>query len=259
MIDNGANGVLSIDSTFVPAEQRGNSAAARLCDAAFAFARVEELPVLPRCSYVRDRYIPKHAATVAAGALVEVQMDTAGLFIEMSAAGVATIRLTDQRRRNPLTADILVRPCAHHYCLPILACCTPSTPSRPLVVGCTPSRWLYSLAFTASCTTLLLVSAQCIPSTPSLPHTLTLAVHTVTSGAVGLLAHLTVQASLQQFLERCATMQPEADALVRCLVLESTGTIWSSGKYPRAAICGPRALQCCSLWFESALALQSVE
>lgn len=54
-------GVLDIQHTRTPPEMRGQGVAEKLCDAAFEHARGAALRVLPSCSYVSDRYLPKHS------------------------------------------------------------------------------------------------------------------------------------------------------------------------------------------------------
>ena len=54
-------GVLDIQHTRTPPEMRGQGVAEKLCDAAFEHARGAALRVLPSCSYVSERYLPKHS------------------------------------------------------------------------------------------------------------------------------------------------------------------------------------------------------
>ena len=102
------SGVLDIEHTRTPAEMRGQGVAEKLCAAAFEHARSKSLKVLPSCSYVRDRYLPKHTEAQSI-ALRSVDSATPGLCISLSWLGVASLRLVDARRRNPLTAAILAR------------------------------------------------------------------------------------------------------------------------------------------------------
>ena len=100
--------VLDIEHTRTPPEMRGQGVAEKLCAAAFEHARSESLRVQPSCSYVRDRYLPKHAEAHDI-AVHSVDSATPGLCISISWLGVASLRLVDARRRNPLTAAILAR------------------------------------------------------------------------------------------------------------------------------------------------------
>ena len=52
-------GVLDIQDTFTPPPLRGRELAARLTEAAFAYARSEGLRVVPTCSYAA-RYVEDH-------------------------------------------------------------------------------------------------------------------------------------------------------------------------------------------------------
>ena len=51
--------VLDIQHTFTPPPLRGRGIAARLTEAAFAYARSEGLRVVPTCSYAA-RYVERH-------------------------------------------------------------------------------------------------------------------------------------------------------------------------------------------------------
>lgn len=97
--------VMNITHTFVPPEMRGQGAAKQLCDAAYERARAEHLLVLPSCSYVSDNYAARnpdvHDVTLRSADAPE------GLFVGVTWLGVATVRLTDARRRNPLTRAVL--------------------------------------------------------------------------------------------------------------------------------------------------------
>ena len=96
---------MNITHTFVPPEMRGQGAAKQLCDAAYERARAEHLLVLPSCSYVSDNYAARnpdvHDVTLRSADAPE------GLFVGVTWLGVATVRLTDARRRNPLTRAVL--------------------------------------------------------------------------------------------------------------------------------------------------------
>jgi len=46
--------------TVTPESMRGIGVAGTLCDAAFLHAKTEGYGVVPSCSYIRDRYLPKH-------------------------------------------------------------------------------------------------------------------------------------------------------------------------------------------------------
>ena len=98
-------GFMDIKHTFVPPEMRGQGAAKQLCDAAYERARAEHLLVLPSCSYVSDNYAARnpdvHDVTLRSADAPE------GLFVGVTWLGVATVRLTDARRRNPLTRAVL--------------------------------------------------------------------------------------------------------------------------------------------------------
>jgi predicted GNAT family acetyltransferase len=56
--------VMDMQSTVTPPSMRGMGVAQVLCDAAFAYAVKEEHRVMPTCSYIRDRYVPKHLEKV---------------------------------------------------------------------------------------------------------------------------------------------------------------------------------------------------
>ena len=101
-------GVLDIQHTRTPPEMRGQGVAEKLCDAAFEHARGASLRVLPSCSYVSDRYLPKHSEAQGI-AVRSVDSATPGLCICVSWLGVASLRLVDARRRNPLTAALLAK------------------------------------------------------------------------------------------------------------------------------------------------------
>ena len=107
----GHHGAIEAFHTEVPPAARGTGAAGRLCDALFAHAREENLRVLPTCEYVRDRYVPQRliAEGTADLALRSLDSDTPGLQIEVGFDGVATLRLTDAWRRNPMHEAMLVR------------------------------------------------------------------------------------------------------------------------------------------------------
>ena len=100
--------VMDIEHTRTPPEMRGQGVAEKLCVAAFDLARSESLKVQPSCSYVRDRYLPKHIEAHDI-AVHSVDSATPGLCISISWLGVARVRLVDARRRNPLTAAVLGR------------------------------------------------------------------------------------------------------------------------------------------------------
>lgn len=102
----GATDVIDAVHTVVPESQRGSGAAAKLCDALFAHAHAQSIKVVPTCSYVRDRYVPRHAVSQPY-ALASIDTSVRGLQIEVAWHGVATLRLTDARRRNPLHVALL--------------------------------------------------------------------------------------------------------------------------------------------------------
>lgn len=52
--------VLDLQHTFVPSSFRGQGVAARLCVAAFEYAKDKGLLVQPTCSYVSDTFLPRH-------------------------------------------------------------------------------------------------------------------------------------------------------------------------------------------------------
>lgn len=61
-------GVLELYSTYVPPGDRGNGVAARLVEAALAYARLEGLRIIPSCWYVAgwiERH-PEHADLLSA-------------------------------------------------------------------------------------------------------------------------------------------------------------------------------------------------
>lgn len=107
----GHEAVIDIHHTNVPPEARGQGAAEKLCDAAYAHARSSGLKILPTCSYVRDKYVPEHLDHEHVGTMTLRAVDAGvpGLQIETALNGVATLRLTEARRRNPLTEAILSR------------------------------------------------------------------------------------------------------------------------------------------------------
>ena len=100
--------VMQITDTAVPPAYRGQGIAEKLCDAAFDYARSEGLAVLPSCKYVRDHFLPRNKECHDL-ALASFDADTPGLQITVSLSGIATIQLTEARRRNPLTVPILER------------------------------------------------------------------------------------------------------------------------------------------------------
>jgi uncharacterized protein len=51
--------VLDVQHTFTPPPLRGRNVAARLTEAAFAYAQANELRILPTCPYTR-RYVALH-------------------------------------------------------------------------------------------------------------------------------------------------------------------------------------------------------
>ena len=51
--------VLDVQHTWTPPALRGRAVAARLTDAAFAYARAEGLRIVPTCSYTRT-YLARH-------------------------------------------------------------------------------------------------------------------------------------------------------------------------------------------------------
>ena len=102
-------GVIDASSTVVPERHRGNGVGEQLCEALFAHARGANLKILPSCSYIRDRYVPRHAESVGDLALQSLDAGTPGLQIEVAYTGVATLRLSDARRRNPLHEALLLR------------------------------------------------------------------------------------------------------------------------------------------------------
>ena len=103
----GEGAVLDLHQTVVVPADRRQNIAAHLCEAAFAHARESGLKVLPSCSYVRDRFIPQNESRLGNLALSAFDSDTPGLHIYTSVLGVASLRLTDARRRNPLTLPVL--------------------------------------------------------------------------------------------------------------------------------------------------------
>ncbi|MBT6145271.1 MAG: ATP-binding cassette domain-containing protein [Gemmatimonadetes bacterium] len=97
----------AIENVGVPLELRGRGVAETLSDAAFAHARAEGLRIQPSCSYLRARYLPQHEEACAL-AVTHVDVTTPGLEITVGWGGVATLTLSDARRRNPLTRGILL-------------------------------------------------------------------------------------------------------------------------------------------------------
>ena len=89
---NEDSGVMDIEHTRTPPEMRGQGVAEKLCVAAFDLARSESLKVQPSCSYVRDRYLPKHIEAHDI-AVHSVDSATPGLCISISWLGVARVRL----------------------------------------------------------------------------------------------------------------------------------------------------------------------
>ena len=74
-----ADGVMDLTHTFCPPSARGKGMAAKLADAAFAWARDHGVAsVRPSCSYIRDSYLPKAGAAcgfvVAPGATDAVRV-----------------------------------------------------------------------------------------------------------------------------------------------------------------------------------------
>ena len=51
---------LDLQHTFVPDAFRGRGLAERLCQAAFEYAKVNHLAVIPSCSYVSGAYLKRH-------------------------------------------------------------------------------------------------------------------------------------------------------------------------------------------------------
>lgn len=106
---NDDGSVIDVERTFVPPEDRGKQTAEKLCAAAFEHARETHQKIVPSCSYVRDRFVPKHSDLFDDVALTSFDAHTPGLQICTSRLGVARLALTDSRRRNPLTLPILRR------------------------------------------------------------------------------------------------------------------------------------------------------
>ena len=104
------DGVATVNAlhTRVPIEYRGQGVAERLCDALYEHAQNDHLKITPSCSYIRDRYVPKRQTTWQ-HTLQFMDMATSGLQIEVDWNGVATLRLVDARRRNPLHVALLER------------------------------------------------------------------------------------------------------------------------------------------------------
>jgi enoyl-CoA hydratase/carnithine racemase/predicted GNAT family acetyltransferase len=105
----GAQGMMDVQHTGVPAEMRGQGVAEKLCEAAFAHAREQSLKILPTCSYVRERFVRANADIVGDIALRSLDAEVPGMQIETAWSGVATVRFTEARRRNPLGVSILGR------------------------------------------------------------------------------------------------------------------------------------------------------
>ena len=99
--------VLDAHSTFVPEHLRGGGVANILAKAIFSHAHEHEQTIIPSCCYLSSRFIPDNSAQHASIALQSFSMPAPGLQIEVTWTGVATVRLTDDRRRNPLTNGIL--------------------------------------------------------------------------------------------------------------------------------------------------------
>lgn len=101
--------VMDTQHTVVHESVRGRGIAEALSSAAYDYAAVENMRVLPTCSYLRTRYVPRNAARLAGMTLQQFDAKTAGVEISVAWSGVATLRLTDSRRRNPLTVAVLSR------------------------------------------------------------------------------------------------------------------------------------------------------
>ena len=65
------DGVADFAHTFTPPSARGKGVAAKLGDAAFAWAREQHLAVRPSCSYISGTYLPSRGA--AAGFRVDAE------------------------------------------------------------------------------------------------------------------------------------------------------------------------------------------
>ena len=96
-------GVLDIQHTRTPPEMRGQGVAEKLCDAAFEHARGAALRVLPSCSYVSDRYLPKHSEAQHI-AVRSVDSATPGLCISVSWRGSVAAR--EVRRTEKVSVSL---------------------------------------------------------------------------------------------------------------------------------------------------------
>ena len=106
---NEEGAVVDCHHTHVPTEYRGAGIAERLCEAAFEYARASGLKVVPSCPYISDRFVPKAIDRYGDLVLATFDADTPGLEVSVTSTGVASLKLTNSRRRNPLTATILGR------------------------------------------------------------------------------------------------------------------------------------------------------
>lgn len=70
-----APGTIDITHTHVPGPFRGKGLARVLCDAVYNYAEVNNLKVVPSCSYVRQTYLPARIAAEKAAALAQEKKD----------------------------------------------------------------------------------------------------------------------------------------------------------------------------------------
>ena len=52
---------MDLHHTFVPEAFRGRGLAERLCQAAFEYAKAQQLTVIPSCPYISGAYLKRHA------------------------------------------------------------------------------------------------------------------------------------------------------------------------------------------------------
>lgn len=86
----------------------GEHVVEELGNTAFAVAREQRMMVWPCCAEMR-RFVELHAAKVSSITLCDFDNQVPGLEISIRLDGLATLRLTDGRRRNPLRRAILLR------------------------------------------------------------------------------------------------------------------------------------------------------
>ncbi|CAE8656957.1 unnamed protein product, partial [Polarella glacialis] len=104
-----AHRVLEVEIVEVPDTPSGQEAAQRLCREALGFAREMKAVVLPTCPRMASDFVQPQLSQLEGEVLRSFDDATPGLEISLRLDGLATLRLTNNRRRNPLTKALLER------------------------------------------------------------------------------------------------------------------------------------------------------